>query len=337
MTGLAAQRFLPADVDLASSIDRFEHAAQAFFNNLADIGWLAISLALVLWVAQLVARSHGWANALRASYPDTKVDERFITASFLAGAGINGIMPAHIGDAVKIVLAKRSIRGSSYPAIASSFAVLTPFDVVFGICVLGYAFTQGLLPRPPELPQIPAFEISFWARNPEVLLFTITVIGIGVVIAVATLADNVEAFWRRIKQGVTILTDPPRYLREVAAWQLVGWLCRFTSFWLFLDAFHIGGSVGNVLLVMSVQAISTTLPFTPGGAGAQQALLVATLSGSAAAVLSFSVGQQVAVVVFVALVGFAALAIVFRITDWRKLLRESRLAQETERTRASES
>ena len=82
-----------------------------------------------------------------------------------------------------------------------------------------------------------------------------------------------------LKQGLAIFREPRRYLREVAAWQAVGCCLRFASFWLFLDAFHIGGSVQNVLLVMSVQAISGALPFTPGGAGAQQALLVATLSG----------------------------------------------------------
>ena len=46
---------------------------------------------------------------------------------------------------------------------------------------------------------------------------------------------------------------------------------------------------------MSVQAISGALPFTPGGVGSQQALLVATLHGaSRTAVLSYSVGQQLA-------------------------------------------
>ena len=80
---------------------------------------------------------------------------------------------------------------------------------------------------------------------------------------------------------------------------MVGWLCRFASFWLFLDAFNIGGSVENVLLVMSVQSITGALPFTPGGAGAQQALLVATLEGSSrAVVLAYSVGQQLAVTVW---------------------------------------
>ena len=71
-------------------------------------------------------------------------------------------------------------------------------------------------------------------------------------------------FWDRVKQGVVDPHQPRRYLREVAAWQGVGWLCRFAAFWFFLEAFGIGGSIGNVMLVMSVQAIANIVPFTPG-------------------------------------------------------------------------
>ena len=131
-------------------------------------------------------------------------------------------------------------------------------------------------------------------------------------------------FWDRVKQGLAILTQPRRYLREVAAWQGVGWLCRFAAFWFFLEAFGIGGSVGNVMLVMSVQAIANIVPFTPGGAGAQQALLVATLSGpSRSAVLSFSVGTQIAMAAWSVVLGFAAILLVFRTTDWRGLIRQA--------------
>ena len=122
----------------------------------------------------------------------------------------------------------------------------------------------------------------------------------------------------------SILAEPRRYLREVAAWQGVGWLCRFAAFWFFLEAFGIGGSVGNVMLVMSVQAIANIVPFTPGGAGAQQALLVATLTGpSRAAVLSFSVGTQIAMAAWSVVLGFAAILLVFRTTDWRGLIRQA--------------
>jgi uncharacterized membrane protein YbhN (UPF0104 family) len=314
--------------DLGASFNRFWNAAQAFFESIAEIAWGYLAAALLLSLALQLARAHGWANALRAAYPRSRVSETGIAASFLVGAGMNGVLPARGGDALKIVLAKRSVERSSYPTIISSFAVLSPFDIAVGLLVLLYAITQGLLPRAPRLPHLPAFEITFWAAHPEVLMLTLTVIGIGVLTLIAVLSRHVESFWQRVKQGLAIFREPTRYLREVAAWQGVGWLCRFASFWLFLEAFHIGGSVENVLLVMSVQSITGALPFTPGGAGAQQALLVATLEGaSRTVVLAYSVGQQLAVTAWSVAVAFAALIYFFRVSDWRALIREGEAAR----------
>ncbi len=81
-------------------------------------------------------------------------------------------------------------------------------------------------------------------------------------------------FWERVRQGLTILFDRRRYFREVFAVQFVGWLFRFTAFFLLLEAFNVGGSVRNVLLVLGVNVVAALVPFTPGGAGVQQALLV---------------------------------------------------------------
>ena len=67
---------------------------------------------------------------------------------------------------MKIVLAKRGVEGSSYPTIISSFAVLAPFDFVLGVVVLLYAITQGLLPRPPQIPDLPAFDDLLLGRAP---------------------------------------------------------------------------------------------------------------------------------------------------------------------------
>jgi uncharacterized membrane protein YbhN (UPF0104 family) len=197
-----------------------------------------------------------------------------------------------------------------------------------GILVLLYAITQGLLPRPPRLPDLPAFDIAFWAAHPELLMLGLTILAVGSVVLFAVLARRVESFWQRLKQGLAIFRAPRRYVREVAAWQLVGWMLRFASFWLFLDAFHIGGSFQNVLLVMSVQSISSALPFTPGGVGAQQALLVATLHGaSRAVVLSYSVGPQLAVTAWSVAVAFLALVFLFRGQSWRHLVREGQAAR----------
>ncbi len=221
-------------------------------------------------------------------------------------------------------MVKRQIPDSSYPAVTSSFLVQSLFDTAAGLLVLLYASSQGLLPGLPELPHLPAFEISFWADHPQAFVIATAALLVAIAVAIYFLAHHVRRFWARVRQGLAILTQPRRYLREVAAWQGIGWLCRFAAFWFFLEAFGIAGSVGNVMLVMSVQSISTIIPLTPGGAGAQQALLVATLAGpSRTAVLSFSVGTQIAMAAWSVILGFAAILLVFRTTDWRGLVRQA--------------
>jgi uncharacterized membrane protein YbhN (UPF0104 family) len=314
----------PLGVDLGQSFDSFRHGAQEFFHRLSEIAWPAMAIALAFYLAHLLARSRAWQNVLRAAYPDRKVPFARVAAAYLVGAGMNSVVPARIGDAVKIFLAKRSIRRSTYPTVVSSFFVGSVFDTSAGILVFVYALTQGLLPKPPELPDLPAFDVAFWAQHPSLLLFAITALGIAIVVIFALLARRVEAFWDRVKQGAIVLADPATYLSTVASWQAAGWVLRFFSFWFFLEAFHIGGSFQNVMLVMSVQTVATILPLTPGGAGAQQALLVATLVGPGPiAVLTYSVGQQIAVAAWTVVLGALALIIVFRTTNWRRLIRSA--------------
>lgn len=325
----------PPQGSLGSSFRSFFAAAGQFFENLADVHWGALSLALLFLLAMYLARSRAWQNVLHAAYPQAKVPFRGLAGAYLAGAGINAIMPARVGDATKIFLARGQIHRSSYPALTSSFLVQTIFDTAAGLLVFAYALTQGLLPRPPELPDLPAFDIAFWAEHPQLLIFTLTVLGVAIVVGFAIVARRAEEFWQRVKQGVAILAEPQRYLREVVSWQALGWLCRFAAFWFFLEAFGIGGSFQDVMLVMSVQAISTMLPFTPGGAGAQQALLVATLEGpSRTAVLSFSVGTQIAMAAWSAVLGMAALLLIFRTTNWRDLIHSAESEMRTEEARA---
>lgn len=325
-----------AYADFASSFEAFFRAASAFFAHLSDIEWTPFAIALGFLLAMQLCRAWAWRNVLRAAYPGKPIPFLQLSAAYLAGAGINAIVPARAGDVTKIFLTKRQIPGSSYPAVTSSFLVQTVFDTTAGILVFLYAITQGLLPKPPRLPHLPAFEIAFWADHPKVFAITVVSLLVAIAIAIYVLAHRVRRFWERVKQGLVILTEPRRYLRQVAAWQGVGWLCRFAAFWFFLEAFGIGGSVENVLLVMSVQAISTIVPFTPGGAGAQQALLVATLHGpSRTAVLSFSVGTQIAMAAWSVVLGFAAMALVFRTTDWRGLVKQAEEDAASDAARAS--
>jgi uncharacterized membrane protein YbhN (UPF0104 family) len=324
--------------DLQSSFTRFFEAAGEFFRHLSQIHWTTFGLALLCLLAMQLARAWAWRNVLRAAYPQERIPFTGLAAAYLAGAGINAIIPARAGDVTKVFLAKRQIPNSSYPAVTSSFLVQTVFDTSIGILVLLYAITQGLLPPLPRIPQLPAFEIAFWADHPRIIAIVVVALLVAIAVGVFLLAHRVRRFWARVRQGLVILGQPRRYLREVAAWQGLGWLCRFAAFWFFLEAFGIDGSIGNVMLVMSVQAIANIVPFTPGGAGAQQALLVATLHGpSRTAVLSFSVGTQIAMAAWSVVLGFAAIVIGFRTTDWRGLIKQAEAdADEEKAARAEE-
>jgi len=154
---------------------------------------------------------------------------------------------------------------------------------------------------------------------------------------VALLSERARAFWSRVKQGFTILRDRRRYLREVFAVQFGGWLFRFAAFWALLEAFNVGGSVKNVLLVLGVNAVSAAVPFTPQGAGVQQALLAKVFAGTAAGatVAAYSVGQQIAIGLLTFGIGFASLALIFRLRSFKEVIRrgrEDRAAEKDDRT-----
>ena len=318
--------------DLQGNFKRFFDASTEFFRHLSEIDWTVFALALLCLLGMQLARAWAWRNVLRAAYPDKEIPFLPLAAAYLCGAGINAIIPAHAGDVTKVFLVKRQIPDSSYPAVTSSFLVQTVFDTSVGVLVLLYAITQGLLPPLPQIPKLPAFEISFWAENPNLFFITLGLTLLAIAIAIYMLAHRVRRFWARVRQGLVILSEPRRYMREVFAWQGVGWVLRFGAFWFFLEAFGIDGSFGNVMLVMSCQAIANIVPFTPGGAGAQQALLVATLHGpTRTAVLSFSVGTQITMAAWSVVLGFLSMLLVFKTTDWRGLIRQAEEEAESEK------
>ena len=82
----------------------------------------------------------------------------------------------------------------------------------------------------------------------------------------------------------------------MASWQALGCLLRVASTYWFLVAFHVAASLHAVLLVIAVQLVAGPAPLTPGGAGSQQAILVAALSpATAPTVLGFGIGTQVSI------------------------------------------
>jgi uncharacterized membrane protein YbhN (UPF0104 family) len=319
---------------LGDSLRSFLLALQAFLSGLAAVSWPHLAGGLLLHGLFLTLQSRAWFNVLRAAYPAERFRWRNLWAAYLVGMGVNSVVPARPGALAKLFLAKQSVPNSSYPAIASSVVVEGMFVAVTGCVVILFAMTQGVFPEIPDLPRLAVFNLDYLARHPDFALFAITALLVILLAVIAVLSVRVTAFWARTRQGLTILSDRSRYVRQVLLPEVAALLARLAGFWLLLEAFHIGASVRNVLLVVAVLNLAGMVPFTPGGAGAQQALLAVVFAGVAggASVAAYSVGQQLSMAAFNVAAGLLALALVFRTTDWRSVIRRGR----DERKRAKE-
>ncbi len=322
-----------ASASLGQSISSFFDAVGQFFSDLAAVHWSTLALGLAFFGLNLTLRSRGFFNSLRAAYPSVSFQWRRIWGAYFAAVGFNNIVPARGGDVIKLFLTRSSIPGSRYPTVAAAFFVESIFDASVGVLVLIFAFTQGVFPKPPDFSKLSSFDISYLAEHFRLTLFLITTLGVLGLVAFALLSERVKSFWARVRQGLTILGDRRRYLREVASLQAVAWICRFAAFWCLLDAFRVGGSVENVLLVFAVNQVAGAVPFTPGGAGVQQALLVKVFASNAptAVVAAYSVGQQIAVAAFTAIVGLGAVVFIFRFRSFKEVLHAGRASREAER------
>ena len=322
---------------IGSSLDSFFDAVGSFFDSLASINWGPLLLGLLAFTVYLTLRSRASFNILRAAYPEARFEWRRIWGAYMAAYGFNSVIPARGGDVIRLFLTKSSVPGSSYPAVGSAILVENVFDATMAVFILTFAFSQGVFPKPPDFSQIPAFDLQFFASHPRFTLFLLTALAIAALVAFALLSARVRSFWARVRQGFTVLRDRRRYFREVWLVQFAGWLFRFTAFWFLLEAFNVGGSVRNVLLVLGVNAVAAIVPFTPGGAGVQQALLVKVFAGTAtgATVAAYSVGQQIAIAAWMLGIGFVALFFIFRFRSFKEVVAAGRAQRDEERIRRS--
>jgi uncharacterized protein (TIRG00374 family) len=153
----------------------------------------------------------------------------------------------------------------------------------------------------------------------------------GGLLAVWTV-ERIEDFRARVAQGFSALRDRDYYFTRVIPWQVADWLLRLTTVFCFLRAFGIPATVHNALLVQVSQSLATILPFSPAGIGTEQALLLYIFgkahAASRSALLSFSVGMRVTLIVVNAALGFTAIVILLRTLRFKEAVDADRAAAE---------
>ena len=307
----------------------FFHALRVFGDELASVSWIALAIALALHFLKVVFRTFAWRNILQAAYPEERVPWPPVFGAYVAGVGVNSIVPGRGGDLVKLYLVHRRVPNTTYTTLASTLFTETLLDIVLATLIFLWALTQGVLPSLHVLPSLPAFDWGWLFRHSKLTATAIAVLTVAALWLTWRTAHKVEDFKQRIGRGVAILRDRRRYLREVVSWQLLSWVFRIAALYWFLRAFHVHPSVHNALLAQVVDSLATLLPFSPGGAGTKQGLLVYVLSGEASSsrLLAFSVGMYAAVTVFNVVAGAIALFVMLRTLRLGEILGRAKEAQ----------
>ena len=304
---------------------RILDGVNAFFEELGSVSFAPLALAICCHLLKMACTSRAWRNVLAAAYPGERVPWISIYGAYLAGVGINAIIPARAGDAVRIVLAHRAIRNSTYTTVVSSTLVLSFFDMAAASIFLVWAISIGGLPGIHVLAHLKSFDFAWILARP--LLFDLVIASVIVLIGVVGIwiAGHIRDFRHRVAQAFRVLSPPSRYFRTVALWQAADWTLRLVTIWFLLDAFHIPQTLENAGLVQVSQSVATLFPITPAGVGTEQAFLLYVLSGVAAAsvLLAFSVGAKLTLTITNVVAGFTALFLILRTVHFNEILGSS--------------
>jgi hypothetical protein len=209
-----------------------------------------------------VVRMRAWHAALSDAAPSVRY--RDVVVAHLGGAGFNGFVPAHGGDAVKLALLKRRVPDARFGQLLGSLAPPAAVEALVTALLLAWALATGVLgaPSPGQIP--------------------LPLVGAAAAIAAGVLwllARKAPRLLRDVRAGMAALRRPGELARDVAPWVLVARGFRMAAIACFMAAVGLPVTLTALLVVMAIQ----------GGVGssgfASAAVRIAVLSASLPAAL----------------------------------------------------
>ncbi len=256
---------------------------------------ILLLLVLFYWV-----KAMRWVLILR---PVGNFTRKQVTPSMVIGFAANNLLPAHLGELIRIaIFARKYTRPIS--SIAISLLVERIFDLV--AILTYYALSMALIDVPPESLEIGAWlvvgllagflvTLSIVLYRPEYLHRLANRIGhllpgeSGA--RLTRILDNVINAFSSLKS--------PTLLLYMTAWSMLKWGMMAAIIWFTLLAYGAEVSPGIAMILMAVLALAAAVPNAPGYVGAIQAAYVFALR-------PFGISEEVA---------FAA-SVLFLVCQW---------------------
>jgi uncharacterized membrane protein YbhN (UPF0104 family) len=287
-------------------------------GQLRSISLPILLLALGLHTCEMLLNALAWRNILRRAYPRSDVSYRVVLGGYGGGAALNSFLPAQAGTVAMLGIYRAQIQASTALGLVGAGVVQNAFYVVFGVavCIALIATRQG------------ALDLQFNSLYAHAVLVVVGAVVLGLVAWAVVRRCKALAGAR---EGAAILAEPRIYAGHVLVVELGAYVLRAAVAGLFMRAYGLPVSPQTVLFVLAVNSISSTLAFTPGGVGTQQALASAALRNVApsSAVAAFSLGQQLILAAWDIMFGTLALASIVGWSATRTFARRGRIAHST--------
>jgi uncharacterized membrane protein YbhN (UPF0104 family) len=228
----------------------------------ASPGWLALAVALHL--ANQLARGRGWFAILgMAGCGDPSPRARDVMATWVAGAGMGGVLSARGGDAVRVLLIRRRLPEAGSPLLAGTLVAEAAGEAALGVAIAVLLLAGGL-----------GAGLSLESDTVGwIALALLLALPAGVVLRARS--GRVRRLIAGVGKGCAPLGQPRAYARAVLPWQLASRLLRVASLLCFLAAFHLPATLAAVVLVMAAQGGGRLLPLAPASLAASVAVLAA--------------------------------------------------------------
>jgi len=229
---------------------------------------------VVLVLLAGVVRMRAWHAAIADACPGEPIRYRDVVAAHLGGAGFNGVIPAHGGDAIKLGLLKRRFPKAPFGLLLGSLGPPAALEALCTSLLLAWALGSGTIESPSLPGQIP-----------------LPLVGLGAALGAAALwvlARRAPRLLRDVRRGLSPLRRPRLMLLGIAPWVIAARTLRLGAIAFFLTAVGLPVTPTAVLLVMAVQM------GVGGMIGAATAIRVAVLAAALPGVVGVDVGPETA-------------------------------------------
>jgi hypothetical protein len=220
-----------------------------------------------------VVRVRAWFHVIRDSWPEARdcVRYRDVVLAHLGGVGWNAVLPAHAGDAVKVMILNERMPRRRLSFLAATTVPPAVVEAVFTVVLVAGLIATGL---------VTADALAAVLEPRGMVAVTAGAIVVLVLLAVV-FRRRLRRILRNVRSGLTVLSRPRILATHVIPWLLAARLLRLGAFALVLPALGMPLALVPAVAIMALQGAAPSVG--AAATAARIALLSAVLGGTGAA------------------------------------------------------